>query len=201
MATDVPQATMFQTVAMSLSPDLIKELKDAKSYSIEQKESLLGLAKKLLAECDDVDEDICVAVDYLQCQVEHNANQANIMNVIRHRDRFEGEFGEVRYLFRDLRDKLMESIRYGKRTEEVDQLLMKLSTLIAMVNQMSIPQPVVNFANVEGLLSPRCNTCTEACRSSFRKVQVFIRKVIQACEQNNSKPKPKRKNEASSKDS
>ena len=189
MGVDASYATKFETLANSLTPDLVKELKEAKGYNVEQKDSLLRLAKKLLAECDDIDEDICIAVDYLQCQVEHSANQSKIMDVLRHRDRFEGELGEVRYLFRDLRDNLMESIRYGKRTPEVDQVLMRLTTLIAMANQMPTAQPVVNLAGVESLLSPRCNTCTEACRSSFRKVQVFMRKVIQACEQKKIKGK------------
>lgn len=194
MTADTTQGSKYETLAKSLSPDLVKELKGAKGYNVEQKDSLLQMAKKLLAECDEIDEDVCVAVDYLQCQVEHSANQAKIMGVLRHRDRFEGELGDVRYLFRELRETLMESIRYGKRTEQVDQILMRLSALMGMVNQMPAVQPVVNFAGVESLLSPRCASCTEACRSSFRKVQVFMRKMIQACEQN--KVQGKNKNEA-----
>jgi hypothetical protein len=83
-------------------------------------------------------------------------------------------------MFRELRDTLMENIRYGKRTEQVDELLGRLTTLIALVNQMPAIQTGINLNGIEKALSPRCASCTDACRPAFRKTEVFLRKVIRA---------------------
>lgn len=182
MTLGINQTTNFNELVRSLSPKLVKELMELDKYSIENKESVAKMARRLLAECDDLEEDLCVSVDYLQCQIEHENNQTKALNFLTHQQRFESETYELRHEFSRLREKLMEDLRYGKRTEELDKVLTHLSTLTMLANQMPTAQPIVNFAGIEQVLSPRCMTCTDTCRSAFRKVQVFLRKLIKACE-------------------
>ena len=152
-----------------------------------------GRPKKVLAECDEADEDVCLSVDYLQCQVEHSANQDRVLEVLQHRQRFEREFDDVRYLVHELRDSLMKNIRFGKRTEEFDQILKQLTSLMTLANQMGGGQPTINnFAGIERAFSPRCDSCPDSCRSAFRKVQSFLRKLIKACEKTQTNSDAKR---------
>ena len=181
-------------LAESLSDALKKELKEISDFNLENKESILKLCKKVLAETDGVDEEICQALDFLQCQVEHNQNQKIVKELLRHRASFGEEFSDVRYLFRELRDSLMENIRYGKRTREVDELLTRLTTLMTIAKQAPVAQPSINFTGLEHALKPRCADCQAPCMSSFRKTQTFVRKLVRAVELGGEKKaKPKKK--------
>lgn len=171
------QNTALKELTKSFSPDLIREFLAIESSKFEDKGSVLRLAKKLLIECDDIDEDICVSIDYLQCQVDHINNQQKVLHTLQTRQRFDEEFGDLRYLVREIRDSLMQSIRYGKRTREIDEILIRLGELINLANQSRMLQPVMNFTGIENMLSPRCTNCSAPCLSAFRKVQVFLLKL------------------------
>jgi len=145
---------------------------------MEDKASVLKLAKKLLVECDYIDEEICTAIDYLQCQVDHLKNQQEVLSALQHQERFTGEFGDLRYMVHKIRDSLMEDIRYGKRPREIDEVLLRLEELITIASQFRALQPSVNFTGIENALSPRCSNCSAPCLSAFRKVQFFLLKLI-----------------------
>ncbi len=183
---DQKSEDVFTEIARVLKPELVDELSKAMKYGIEEKESVLRLAKKLLAEFDEIDDDICIAADYLQCQVDHNRNRQNFLEVLQYRGRLDHSVFDLRREFSDLRESLMQSLRTGKRTEQLDEILRGLSTIMATINQAPTVQPVVNLAGIETLLSPRCSTCSDTCRSSFRKLQLFVRKVARAAEQHHT---------------
>lgn len=189
MTSSTNQRTNFNDLAISLPKGLIDEIIKLNNYDIENKNSVAKMARKIMVECDDLDEDLCLAVDYLQCQIEHASNQHEILSFLQHQQRFNGEIGDLRHEFRDLRERLLSDLRYGKRTEEIDKVLTHLSTITMLANQMPAIQPIINFAGIEKALSPRCTNCTDTCRSAFRRVQVFLRKLIKACESNTSNAK------------
>jgi hypothetical protein len=171
------QNAALKELAKSFSPELVKEFLAIEGSRMEDKSSVLRLAKKLLVECDEIDEEICTSIDYLQCQVDHLDNQQKVLSTLQTRQRFDEEFGDFRYLIREIRESLMESIRYGKRTREIDEILLRLGELINLANQSRMLQPVMNFTGIENALSPRCANCSAPCLSAFRKVQVFLLKL------------------------
>jgi len=165
-------------IAKLVSTELRKALADTSDYCLDEKKTVLDLANRVLAECEDVDAEIGSAVDFLQCQVEHKAAQDKVLKAIDYSQRFHGEFGDLRYELRRLIEPLMENLRHGKRTEELDRILHSFASLSALANQSPSVQPIVNFAGIEGALSPRCHTCEPACRSAYRIVSGFLRKII-----------------------
>ena len=177
-------------IAKNISRSFANELRKVSDddYKMEDREYILKLSKKLLVEID-LDEEIGIAIDYLQCQVDHEKNRQQLLRLLEYRHEFNGEFGELRYMIRELRESLMENLRYGKRTKEVDEILMRLTSLLTLANQAPSIQPSFHFAGAEAALSPRCSTCTESCRSAFRRVQVFLRKVIRELVSENAKDK------------
>jgi len=177
-------------IAKNISHSFANELREASDNDsqMENREYILKLSKKLLVEID-LDEEIGMAIDYLQCQVDHENNRRQLLHLLEYRHEFNGGFRELRYMIRELRESLMENIRYGKRTQELDEILMKLTSLLTLANQAPSIQPSFNFAGAEAALSPRCSTCTEPCRSAFRRVQVFLRKVIRELVSENAKDK------------
>lgn len=178
----MPSSTLsLNNLVKSIDPEFANELVQAKS-KMEDKATILQLAKKLLVECDDIDEEICTSIDYLQCQVEHLNNQKEVLSSLKHQARFTREFNDIRYMFHELRDSLMESIRYGKRTREIDEILRGLGELITIASQLQTLRPSINFSGIENAISPRCSNCSERCISAFRKVQVFLLKLIKVIE-------------------
>jgi hypothetical protein len=171
------QNAALKELAQSFSPELAREFLALENSTMENKSDVLRLAKKLLVECDDIDEEICISIDYLQCQVDHLNNQQKVLSTLQTRQKFDEEFGDLRYLIREIRDSLMESIRYGKRTREIDEILLRLGELISLANQSRMLQPTINFTGIENTLSPRCSNCSAPCLSAFRKVQVFLLKL------------------------
>lgn len=93
----------LEELVNSIDPEFTEELLKAKGYSMEDKASVLKLAKKLLVECDYVDEEICTAIDYLQCQVDHLKNLQEVLPALQHQERFTGEFGDLRYIVHEIR--------------------------------------------------------------------------------------------------
>jgi hypothetical protein len=176
----------YTDIAKGLSADLRKDLAGKSDYSLNEKKTVLDLANRVLAECDDIDPDIATAVDFLQCQVEHKGAQDKVLEAIDYSRRFHGDFGDLRYELRRLIEPLMENLRFGKRTEELDRILHSLASLTALANQSPSVQPIVNFAGIEGALSPRCHTCEPACRSAYRIVSGFLRKIIRDIKADNA---------------
>lgn len=185
MTQSLPIYTLsLEKLVDSIDSEFAEELVKAESKILEDKAFALTMAKKLLVKCDDIDEEICTSIDYLQCQVDHLKNQQQVLSVLKHQERFTGEFSDIRHLVRELRDSLMESIRYGKRTREIDEVLLRLGELITIASQLRIMQPPVTFTGIETAISPRCSNCSTSCLSAFRKVQVFLLKLIKAIKTN-----------------
>jgi hypothetical protein len=168
-----------------LSAEVRKKLTDASSYLLSDKKQVLDLANRVLAELDDIDAELGNAVDFLQCQVEHKNAQDKVLEAIDYSHRFQGEFGDLRHELRRLIEPLMENLRYGKRTEELDRILHSLASLSTLANQSPTVQPIVNFSGIEGALSPRCHTCEASCRSAFRIISGFLRKIIRELQADN----------------
>lgn len=160
-----------------LSVDLVKELEDFSKYSrSEDKEEILKIAKLALLDIE-FEEDFLLAMDFLQCQVEHQKNQRTLVSAIRNQGNFREDFGDLRYMVRELQDNIMDALKYGKRTQRIDDMLIKLSSLIAIANQNPGAQSTVSLANAEGALSPRCSSCVPQCRSAHRQVQTMVVKL------------------------
>ena len=178
-----------QIDASTLSQELIDELQQLKDRDLESKEKLLKAAKIAILEID-CDEHLLSAVDFLQCQVEHQRNQDKLVSAIRDQRHFREDFGDLRYMVRELQDNIMEALRYGKRTQRIDDMLLKLSSLVALANQNPGVSSTINLANAEAALSPRCSGCVAECRSAHRKVQTFVTKLWRSApKKQNDKPK------------
>lgn len=178
-------AQTTDSVVKHLSAEVRKELTDASSYLLADKKEVLDLANRVLAELDDFDDELGEAVDFLQCQVEHKNAQDKVLEAIDYSRRFQGEFGDLRYELRRLIEPLMENLRFGKRTEELDRILHSLASLSTLANHSPTVQPIVNFSGIEGALSPRCHTCEASCRSAFRIISGFLRKLIRELKADN----------------
>ena len=171
--------SLESTIANGLSTELREELVGhSDAWFQNNKRNTLNLISRLIAEADDIPEDLGAAVDYLQCQIEHKEAQDAALRSLDYSTRFQGEFGDLRYEIRRLIEPLMENLRHGKRSEEIDRILSGLTALSTLANQAPTVQPVVNFAGIEGALSPRCHTCEAPCRSAVRLIHTFLRKVI-----------------------
>lgn len=180
-------------IAKQLSDRLRKKLAESSDYKINEKEDVLEFANDILSECDEISSEVGLAMDYLQCQVDHKKAQDKALKVLDYGRKFNDGFGDLRYEIRRMIEPLMESLRYGKRSEEVDQVLIRLTSLTNLASQSPAIQPNVNFAGIEGALSTRCQTCEAPCRSAFRIVKVFVRKVIN-CVRETYEPEPKTEN-------
>jgi hypothetical protein len=172
-------------IAKFLTAEVRKELTQCSTGWLSDKKNVLEIANRVVAEFDAVDPALGSAIDFLQCQVEHNTAQDKVLEAINYSRRFSGEFGDLRYEIRELIRPLMENLRYGKRTEELDRVLTSLASLLQLANQAPAVQPTINFAGIESALSPRCQTCEASCRSAFRIVNGFLRKLIRELKADN----------------
>lgn len=180
MSESAPAGGHLGSMAERFTPELRRQLSRTSDTALDDKSKLLALARSVLVACDDVDEEVKSAVDYLHCQVEHRQNQDRVLEAIQYRGRVDGEFAEVRHLLREASHGLMSSIRYGKRPPELDELLLRITNVTEMMHHAPIGPPI-SLANVDSLTSPWCKTCPEACRSAHRKVQVFLRRLRASC--------------------
>jgi len=139
-------------------------------YGYDSNDRLFEVAKLLLPYIDD--EPFFKAFDYMRCKLEHQKQLKDLrsLNDQHHPLR------ELSYKFeRDLRrltGSLMEEIRYGKRNENIDDLLKKLTALEGI---FSSRKPNITV-NTDG--EARCKNCNIECMSSYRILFTKITKIV-----------------------
>lgn len=176
----------------ALDPAVRDELASLDKHQYDNKDEILKLAKLAILDID-CSENILTSIDFLQCQVEHQSNQRKLVDAIRDHRHFREDFGDLRYMVRELQENIMESIRYGKRSARLDDMLVKLSSLIAIANQNPGTPSTVSLANAEGALSPRCSSCVAECRSAHRTVQTFVARLARSVATENENKSAKKK--------
>lgn len=150
---------------------------ESAEYGWENEHSLLKIATLLLPYIDD--EKFCQAFDYLNCKMDHQRQVKELGGDVRYP-------GELEELIHELRSELgrgghlmLDNIRYGKRSEEVDVFLTKVARLEKL---FSSSQPNINTDSPS-----RCSKCNGDCLSAYRIIYGIVSPIIETLK--NGQPK------------
>ena len=163
---DISQIT--QKLSKAVKAEILKK---ESSYYEDEEDRLLSIAKLLLPFTDDFA--FCQAFDYLNCKTVHKKEVDKLRTITGRYIEFDELFGNLRHELRDIGHHLLENIRYGKRNENIDELLTKI-TLLQSITSSS--KPNINLSTD----SPtRCSLCNKDCLASYRILLGIITPLVE----------------------
>jgi hypothetical protein len=167
-----------KSIIAKLKPELKTKIIEKAKYNLSDESKLLEIASLLLPFVND--EIFNNSFDYLRCKTEHQKQIANIQRNSERYYEFEDMFHELRHELRKAGHTLAESIRYGKRNENIDELLTKIVMLEKIA---SSAKPNINISTE----SPtRCNQCNKECLGSYRIMLTQITSLLENLENENN---------------
>lgn len=172
---------MNEIIPISKLSDEVKAevLKRANSHYWEEEKKLFEVSKLLLPYIDD--EKFCQAFDYLKCKMDHQHQVEKLREGVRYHGEFEELLHELRHELGRGGRMILENIRYGKRSEEIDALLTKISMLEKL---FSASRPNINV-NTD---SPsRCSKCNNDCLAAYRIMYGIITPIIETLKNGQAK--------------
>jgi len=147
-------------------------LRKANNFGWEGAEdkSIFEIAKLLLPFIDD--ERFGQAFDYLKCKIDHQRQVEKIKQSSHYHGEFEELLHELRHELRKGGQMILENIRFGKRSEEIDALLTKI-TMFEKLLSASRPNITISTDNPS-----RCSQCNKDCLSAYRILYGILMPII-----------------------
>jgi hypothetical protein len=172
---------MNELISVSKLSEEVKAevLKRANSHYWEDEKRLFEVAKLLLPYIDD--EKFCQSFDYLKCKMDHQNQFEKLKEGVRYHGEFEELLHEVRHDLRRGGQMILDNIRYGKRSEEIDALLTKVA-MLEKVFSSSRPNINVNTDSPS-----RCSKCNNDCLSAYRIMYGIVSPIIETLKNGQSK--------------